>query len=175
MLKGLMHGRKYNFSSGKAYPFTCSHHDCEKLLASQTQTTHAFLLNHACVSLGSKCHWIYVTEDHDKQSMKICCSVSGYSQSGLPCCPHWRKSHGEKLPQGLRTASEKKATPVTLLRGCLPDFPTVSLLATTFFYFSSSTTGRSQVPPTGRRMKIPLGLLWRQGWGILLEAFFNIS
>lgn len=130
-----MHGRKYNFSSGKAYPFTCSHHDCEKLLASQTQTTHAFLLDHACVSLGSKCHWIYVTEDHDKQSMKICCSVSGYSQSGLPCCPHWRKSHGEKLPQGLRTASEKKATPVTLLRGCLPDFPTVSLLATTFFLF----------------------------------------
>lgn len=101
---------------------------------------------HICFS---KCNWIYVTEGHNKRYMKIRHSVSGYSQSGLPCCPHWRRRHGEKLPQGLRTVSEKKATPVTLWRGCLPDFPTVSLLATTFSIFPLWQQGGLKCPPQG--------------------------
>lgn len=115
-----------------------------------------FRLDHACMSLGSKCHWIDVTEDHDKRYTKISCSVSGYSHSGLPCCPHWRRRHGEKLPPGLRTVSEKKATPMSSLRGYLPDFPTVSLLATTFSVFplwqreaSSAAHREEDEKPTG--------------------------
>lgn len=158
-----MHGRKYNFSSGKAYPFTCSHHDCEKLLASQTQTTHAFLLDHACVSLGSKCHWIYVTEDHDKQSMKICCSVSGYSQSGLPCCPHWRKSHGEKFTSGFKDREREESNTGYFVKGLSARFSNSELTGYHFFLFFLSDNREVSSAPHREEDENPTGSLVEAG------------